>query len=248
MLNLRLALLGMCVLAPAAAVGAWTAARAGLTRAIGSDVAWWGLTAFVVGARAGWLMIYPGGPGYPLDAIRITQGLYTPAGLPAAALAVVVLAARRGVGWRALAGPAAAAGLAAAAGWHATCALQSRCGGMPAGWPLGWQLGGADPQLPVAPALAVCAAVLAWFTWRRAGALSARLALLAAAAYVALVAASGTVALRLAPWPSSGDVGFALGALGLAAWAAAARTAQTARPPAPNTTDLSPSERSFLGN
>ena len=230
MLNLRLALLGAAVLAAAASVGASAASRARLGRAVGSDAAWWGLTAFTVGARAGWLLMNPAGPGYPLDAVRITQGLYAPAGVAAAAVALGLLARQRAVSWRALAPTATAAAFAAAAAWHATCALQSRCGGKPAPWPVGWAMGGASPQVPVAPVLALLAAALAWWLWRRPDELSARRALLCSSAYLAVLAASGSVALRLAAWPSAGDVGFAAVALALAVLAVASRPWRAAAP------------------
>ena len=215
MLNLRLALLGSAVVVAAVFAGASTAARGKLGRALGADLVWWGLTAFTVGARAAWLLMNQGAAGSPLDALRITQGLYTPAGVATAVAAAVLIARKRRVGWRVVAAPATAAGLAGAAGWHATCFLQTRCGGDPVPWPVGWPVGGSSPQVPLGPLLALLAAALTWLVWRRPLERSARRALLCAAGYMAVLAGSGAVALRLAAWPSIGDIGFASVALAL---------------------------------
>jgi hypothetical protein len=91
MLNLRLALLAGLILVPVFVVTGRLARRYGLLSRAGSDVAWRGMVGYVVAVRAAWIALNPWVLRYPLDAIRLTQGLLTPAGVVGATAAMVAL-------------------------------------------------------------------------------------------------------------------------------------------------------------
>lgn len=209
MINWRLALLAALVVLPAGFATARATVRIGRDHALGSDLAWAGFLAYLLVARVAWLALHPYALTYPLDAIRLTQGLTTPAGVAAAVAAVLLTARRRRLDRRVLFGPAAVGALTAMVGWHAACPLQSRCVGSGA-------------ALVVAPTLALVAAALAVLVWRRLGPHAPSVATSLAAVGVFLVAAplaNGLVP-RLAAWPDPTDLLLAAeGALLLvAAW------------------------------
>ena len=213
MLDLRLLLVGASVMAAASAAGGAAAARAGLSRTVGADSAMAGLAWFIVAARVTWVGGHPGSMFYPYDVIRITQGLNTAGGIIGAVAAVLVVAARRGVDWRRLAGPATVSAMAAAATWHATCFAHQRCGGIYAPPPFGLPMGGRGNQIPVAGLLALTAAVLGWWSWRGTRAKSAAQVgrpAACAAIFIATLSLSGAIQLRLDPWPAATDVALAV--------------------------------------
>ena len=222
MLNLRLVAVAILVALPATAAAGRAAQRAGLSRRIGSDVVSSALLWFVVSARLTWLALHPATLAYPVDVVRVTQGLDTAGGVAGATVALLALARRLGMGWRALAAPAAVGALAAAAAWHAACPLQNRCGGVYAAPPLGLPLGADATQVPVALLLAACAAALATWVWRglnRPPCAAAARALASGAVFLAALNLSRPLQLRLAGWPTTLDVPLAAAA---AAYAAAA--------------------------
>lgn len=223
MLNLRLAILAGLVLGPPFVVAGRLARRYGLSSRVGSDVAWWGVVGYVVAARVVWIALHPWVLRYPVDALRVTQGLLTPAGVVGAAAAVAALRwwRYRDASWAAVGCVAAAGAAAATAGWYGGCWLQGRCGGLVVAW--GPALEAGVPQLPVGPAAAlVCAAVVAWL-WRAAAPRLGR-AWAATGTVLAVVAFAGALGLRARPWPTGGDLTIALLALVALGWAARCRS------------------------
>jgi hypothetical protein len=193
--DLGLLLVLVATVAPALLLAPRAAARAGLPAEVGSDAVWWAGLGFVLVGRGVWLALNPGALGYPIDVIRLTQGMVVPAGVVGAVVGGALLVRRRDLGGGAgrglggLIGPVVVAGLAAIAGWHATCEVAGRCSG------------GAPPLV-----IAVLAAGLVWWVWSPLPApSSAGRALVAIGVVLVAVAVGAAFRPRLASWPTVSD-------------------------------------------
>lgn len=219
MFDLGLLLVLVATIAPALLLAPRAAVRARLPGEVGSDAVWWAGLGFVVVGRGVWLALNPGALTYPIDVIRLTQGMVVPAGVVGAVLGGALLVRRRDLGGTVagllrLVGPVVVAGLAAVAGWHATCEVAGRCSG------------GAVPV-----GIAVVAAALAWRLWRSLSVPSVvGRALVAVGVVLIVVAVGAAFRPRLASWPTVSDGALlAEGVLAVAfAWAGRWRGEQTA--------------------
>ena len=194
MFDLGLLLVLVATIAPALLLAPRAAVRVGLAAEVGSDAVWWAGLGFVFVGRGMWLALNPGALTYPIDVIRLTQGMVVPAGVVGAVVGGALLVRRRDTGGAVaghlrLVGPVVVAGLAAVAGWHATCEVAGRCSG------------GAVPLV-----IAAVAAALAWWVWRwLPGPSPARRALVAVGVLLVAVAVGAAFRPRLASWPTVSD-------------------------------------------
>lgn len=212
MFDLGLAAALLLAVAPARLVGAWAGRSLSLDRGTVSDVAWWGGSAFVVTGRLAWLALHPRTLAYPIDVIRLTQGMVTSIGVVGAAAALLLLVRRRGASLDDVGIVAAIMAATAFLGWQAACGFQDRCGGVTiTGWPV--------HRVPVALILGIVAlGVVAWlaFVLRTGpGRALRRHSLIAVGVLLVAQFVVSRWQLRLAVWPTTNDL--ALAVLGLAA-------------------------------